>query len=612
VKRLAQCDFETERIDELSYPPKPVGVAIYREGEKRGRYLRWGHRGGGNNCTKAQAAAEVKDTYRECEVDFHNAPFDIDVGSTHLGLPLPASYGCTLTLGFLNDPRAESLGLKELSEKLLGVKPVEQDRLRAWILEHVPAAKRKPKDWGAYIAEAPGDVVEPYAIGDVTRTRRLRRYLRPRVAVAGMDGAYARELRLMPVLLKLTHKGLPIARKRLQRDLEVWQKDELKRDEWIRRRLRCPGLDIDKDRQLAAAIDAAGLVDTWILTPGGQKSVAMPALKATLKDRELFTALRRRSMMSTYINTFASGMLRLSEADGNMHVIFNGTRRDHGDGAMVGTRTGRLSTSYLQNMPKPSDLTRELGLPNMRSYIVPESGLIVLVRDYDQQEFRIFAHYEDADAKDRYLEDPHLDFHDMALERKPIKNLGFGILYGQGLGLTAERMEADVKTAKLIRDVYFTMLPGIRTLQQELMARGAANEPIRTWGGRVYYVEPSKYVESKGRIIDFAYKLLNLLIQGSAADCTKESMIRADDAGVDQRLQVHDELLAMAQRGDASKRTMKRLREAMETAEFDVPMLSSAKWSSKSWGELKKFVEDRWEQTRWGKAWQKAKTKLAA
>jgi DNA polymerase I-like protein with 3'-5' exonuclease and polymerase domains len=629
MMRRAQVDFETDKIEEMPFPPKPVGVAIHREGEKRGRYLRWGHRGGGNNCTKEQAARELKDTYDECHVSYHNAPFDIDVGSTHLKLKRPKSFGCTMTLGFLNDPRAESLGLKEQADALLNIRPKEQDKLRQWILEHILAAKKKPKEWGAYIAEAPGNMVEPYAIGDISRTDRLERFLLPRIIRTGMADAYQRELRLMPVLLKMTHKGLPIARKKLERDLETWEKDEVKRDEWIRRRLRAPGLDIDKDRQLAAALDRAGVMGSWIMTSGGksgipQKSVAMPALKVTLNDRELFTALQRRSIMSTYMNTFARNWLRLSEPDGHLHVTFNGTRRDRGDGGkMGGTRTGRLSCSYLQNTPKPSDLTRALGLPNMRSYIVPETGMVIFVRDYDQQEFRIFAHFEDADAREKYLEDPHLDFHDMAgtgvnrilassnkasllklpLERKPIKNLGFGILYGQGLGLTAERMEVDVKTAKLIRDIYFTMLPGIKTLQQELMDRGHKNEPIKTWGGRVYYVEPGKFIN--GRFMDFSYKLLNLLIQGSAAECTKEGMIRADNAGVDLRLQVHDELLAMAARGD--KRAMAQLREAMESIEFDVPMLSSAKQSRESWGELEKFKEEIWEKTAWAKEWKKLK-----
>ena len=52
----------------------------------------------------------------------------------------------------------------------------------------------------------------------------------------------------------------------------------------------------------------------------------------------------------------------------------------------------------------------------------------------------------------------------------------------------------------------------------DVKLRGKRRMPVRTLGGRVLYAEQPY----KGR--DFSYKLLNHLIQGSAADATKEAL----------------------------------------------------------------------------------------
>jgi len=52
--------------------------------------------------------------------------------------------------------------------------------------------------------------------------------------------------------------------------------------------------------------------------------------------------------------------------------------------------------------------------------------------------------------------------------------------------------------------------------------RGRLGGAVKTWGGRLLYSEKPKIV--KGQAWSFEYKLLNYLIQGSAADQTKEAI----------------------------------------------------------------------------------------
>ena len=107
------------------------------------------------------------------------------------------------------------------------------------------------------------------------------------------------------------------------------------------------------------------------------------------------------------------------------------------------------------------------------------------------------------------------------------------------------------------------------------------DEPIRTWGGRLYLKEPAKIDEWTGAVLrTFEYKLLNVLIQGSAADCTKEAMIRLQDA-IDKHpeyemkilIQVHDELVAEINTNYATQ-GLALMRTEMDGVEFEVPMAS--------------------------------------
>jgi len=64
---------------------------------------------------------------------------------------------------------------------------------------------------------------------------------------------------------------------------------------------------------------------------------------------------------------------------------------------------------------------------------------------------------------------------------------------------------------------------------------------VKTWGGRLIYAEPPKIVN--GQHWDFSYKLVNYLIQGSAADQTKEAINAAGYKTKYRRFlaSVHDE-----------------------------------------------------------------------
>lgn len=535
------------------------------------------------------------------ELLFHNSNFDLAVGCHWFGTPHPhwSRVHDTLFLAFIKDPYSPNLSLKPLAERYLGLSPTEQDELHDWIIRNVPEAT--PKTAGAYISRAPVDLVAKYAKGDVLRTRQLFDLLYPQVPKAPYD----RERRLSPKLSESSRRGIRVDRGRLQEDIEVCSKGHQACEQRIFDSLGSGPFDIGKGAELAEALDRAGKVDRWTLTPTGKRSVSRGNLESGLNDPALLQLLSYHGMMKTCMNTFMRPWERLSEYDGRLHTEWNQTASDyHSDGHKVGTRTGRLSSMNpnFQNVPNEFKFTFPEGLPPiplMRTYLLPEEGHVWIKRDFSSQEVRILAHFEDGTIMQMYIDDPFFDPHEFAkgliekmtgliFERKQVKIVGFSIIYGSGVPGLASQLGSGIEEARTLRDAYFKALPSIPQLAQSISSRGRGGGCITTWGGRQYYVEAPKIVG--GVVRSFEYKLLNYLIQGSAADQTKEVICNwweDDSRNAIFMVTVHDEVNASAP-DDDWQREMVLLRNHMDAELFDVPMRSEGEYGP-SWGQTTKL-----------------------
>jgi DNA polymerase I-like protein with 3'-5' exonuclease and polymerase domains len=625
-------DFETHSIEPRpAYPPVPVSVAIKYPG-KPAKFYAWGHPTK-NNCTKKEALTALKLAWRwQDGILCQNGKFDVDVAMTHLGLPMLPwdKIHDSMFLLFLNDPHQKELSLKPSAELLLGLKPEERDAVGDWLIEHqpVPGVKisrsvNSDHYFGRYIALAPGDIVGPYCVGDVVRTEKLFNLLWPSIAKRGMLPAYDRERELMPTLLDLERQGVPVDLRRLSADIQMYQGWLVKIDSWIHKRIKDKDVNIDSGEQLVKAMVTAGRADPDLLprTPKtGKYQTNKEALLLGVTDKTLLAMLKYRTQLSTCLNTFMIPWETTAKASGGLiFTTWNQVRSPKGADS-VGTRTGRLSsTPNFQNIPKEfmviwhhEDLRAKLPrcplalppLPQVRSYITPFKGDVLLVRDYSQQELRILAHFDGGKLLEQYQRDPWMDMHDFAraelakmglyYERKPVKNTNFGLIYGMGVGKLAIKNDMPVDQAAVLKKAVLILYPGLKAMYQEMKRRSKAHEPIRTWGGREYYCEEPQIVN--GRIQEYDYKMVNVLIQGSAADCTKEAMIRfarelrrLKKWGVWRvLLTVHDELVVSVPRREY-KTAMDVLRQCIESIEFDVKMLSEGSTSTTNWGSLKAY-----------------------
>lgn len=639
-------DFETLPIQSRpNYPPQPVSFSLKLPSWKQPKFYAWGHLTGGNNCSREDAARALQAAYAQVSeaapLLCHNGKFDLDVAEVAFGLQLP-DWRCvqdTMFLLFLVDPHQRELGLKPSADRLLGMKPEERDAVKDWLLTHKKVLELqfpeitalyggiKPSNAGAFIAYAPGNLVQPYADGDVTRTEALFGPLYKQVTDRGMKAAYERERRLMPILLRNEREGIRVDEDALARDQAVFEAAQAKTDAWIRKALKAPGLDLDKDADTGKALEAADAITEWTQTATGKNSVSRKSMTLDkFRDKKLAAAYGYRQKCATVLETFIRPWQKFSK-DGWMHTSWNQVRQAKGGaGDTGGTRTGRPSSNApnFLNMPKAVEDNADTGfimpthiaglplLPRVRSYILPDTPKQVIGRrDFAQQELRVLAHFEDGALMQAYLADPRLDVHNYLMrqiidllginvDRRITKNLMFGYIYGQGLGSLALILNRTVEEVKQIRDAQMRVLPGLKVLSSSMAQRSKAGEPIRTWGGRQYFVEPPAYSKKFNKMMSFEYKLLNYAIQGSSADITKESIIRYDAARKDGRfmLSVYDENNISVDKR-ALKSEMLILRDCMMGIELDVPLLSDGEWGA-DLGNMTDLKEPAPDLSKWG------------
>lgn len=594
---LICCDFETFGIEgnPVVNPPKAVGVAVWIPGQEP-QYLAWGHPTE-NNCRYGDARQYLYNIQEAgCPRLFHNAPFDLSVQDKWMSLPHNfigqgwREIHDTMYLLFLADPYASTFSLKPSADRYLGMAPTEQDEIKSWILNNVPQATSS--NWGAYICLAPGDLVGKYAIGDVVRTRKLFDLLHTRIVEQGMEAAYDRERELMPTLVRGTQFGIRLDRWKLEHHEKVYTEALDRATSMLVDSLGCTVGDLEHDESYADALERSGAVTEWVRTEKtGKRSLAKGNIKIVVPEIKIIADYR--GALSTCLQTFMRPWLEKSSLDGRLHPNWNQVKQQRGAwNDNKGTKTGRLSSDdpNFQNVPTefvdqrgiplpyPNSL---LPLPVLREYCLPDEGFLWLKRDYSSQELRILAHFEDGTLAEAYRGNPDLDVHNMAIglieglvgvtyARKSIKITGFSIIYGSGYSGLASQLGETVEAARQVKTAYLAVLPGVNDLLRDVKRRGERGDSIRTWGGRIYFAE----IGEDGR--NFAYRLLNYLIQGSAADQTKEAICqwrRTKNWKSQFLATVHDEINIQAP-VDEWRMHMEDLRMAMEVENLDVPIRS--------------------------------------
>ena len=520
---------------------------------------------------------------------FHNAMYDV-CWLRSAGLTIKGHIVDTMIAASLIDENRLSYRLDILSKHYTGLGKDEKILLEA--------AKEYGVDAKADMWRLPPMFVGQYAERDAESTLKLWQRLKVELYNQELMDIFNLETRLFPCLVDMRFKGVKV-------DLEKAQNIKLnliKREETLIKKIKdLTGVEVEimAARSIAKAFDKLKL--PYDRTA---KSKEPSFTKNFLQNHphELPQAIAEARELNKAHTTFIDSITKHA-VNGRIHADINQIRSDAG-----GTVTGRFSMSNpnLQQIPARHP---ELG-PMIRSIFIPEEKCKWGSFDYSQQEPRILVHYaklqnltgvdEIVDAYNQGDADFHQVVADMAgIERKQAKTINLGLMYGMGKNkLMAELGLMKESAEKLIRQ-YHSKAPFVKQLMDNVSRKANDRGKIRTLLGRACHFDlwqPVQFgvfkplpLEQARKEYDeplkraFTYKALNKLIQGSAADMTKKSMVSLYENGIIPHIQIHDEVDISVESPQKAEEIIKIMEEAVE---LQVPNKVDYE-SGDNWGDIK-------------------------
>ena len=562
-----------------------VGVSIACEGFAD--YFPFAHESG-FNFPKKRVLDFVRDVVSEQQHKvFHNASYDVGWLKNE-GITVQGRIIDTMVVAPLIDENQFWYSLNALGRQYINEGKTEGELIQA------------AEEWGldpkAEMWRLPSTYVGTYATQDAALTLKLWNRFKVLLEEQNLWNIFELEMNVLPIILDMKQRGVRVDVERaetLKKKLITREKKVLQA---IKKESGVKEVQLWAANSLSKVFDALKL--SYLRTPTGLPSFT----KAFLENHSHPVAqlIREAREINKTHSTFIDSILK-HEHNGRIHAEIRQLKGESG-----GTVTGRLSMSNpnLQQVPARN---KEIG-PLVRSLFLPEEGQKWCSADFSQQEPRILTHYA---SRSRYdgaetVADAYIngdaDFHQevanlVGIDRKTAKTIGLGIMYGMGKGKLADQLGVSVPEASDVLQKFNTYAPFVRQLADSVMRSANQKGYIKTILGRRCHFDmweplkygtgrPLKYKEAvheyNGEIKRaFVYKALNKLIQGSAADMTKQSMVHCYEAGHLPLLQVHDELVFSID----DKKDIENICKTMEEAvPLDVPNKVDAE-VGKTWGD---------------------------
>jgi DNA polymerase I-like protein with 3'-5' exonuclease and polymerase domains len=554
---------------------KIIGFAVATEGWEG--YYPMEHFGGGN-LIKEQVLKYMQDVCAlPCRKIFHNAQYDVGWLRAY-GIEIKGEIVDTMIAGALIDENRYSYKLNSLAKDYVGELKAETDL--------VEAAKAHGVDPKAEMWMLPAEHVGYYAEQDARLTYLLWQRFKHEIYKQNLDTVWELEKKLLPILIKMRERGIRVNKEKA----ELLKVDFVNKEKKLLHNIKkLVGKDIDiwAARQIGYAFDKLN-----IEYPKTQKSGEPSFTQNWLlnSNHEISKLIVQAREINKFHNTFLNSIMKYEHA-GRIHAEIQQLRSDTG-----GTVSGRLSMSNpnLQQLPARN---KDYG-PLIRGLFLPEEGCQWGSFDYSQQEPRLVVHYAASIGEgyegSRELVDAYTnasaDFHQtvadlVGIDRKQAKTIGLGLMYGMGKHKLSNMLGVSFDEAQNLISKYNTKAPFVKLLSDRCMAKANNEGIIRTklgrkcrfdmWEPRDFGVHtPERFENASAKYGQanikraFTYKALNRLIQGSAADQTKQAIVSCYEAGYLPLLQIHDELCFNIQ----DKNDVAKIKREMESCvELKVP-----------------------------------------
>ena len=346
----------------------------------------------------------------------------------------------------------------------------------------------------------------------------------------------------------------------------------------------------NSSQQIAKILDSQDI--QYEKTNKGNPSINANWLRANREEYPFIKTVYDLRKADKTLNTFLLGSLTRFVTEGDLiHCSFYTTRTDE-----YGTRSGRFSSALPNLQQIPGDMDKFYGIL-CREVFIPFEGYEWCKLDYSQIEYRFMAHFatgrgsaEIVKAYNKKETDYHQYIMDLTgLERKPAKNLNFAIPFGMGIATMGKTYAWTEDYCRNLMNIYHKNVPFMKTTIKEVERAAQRRGYIKTILGR------------RSRLVDKskAYKMFSRLIQGSAADLMKKSMVDCYKAGVFEELKlhltVHDELDLSKPKTKAGDEASKETVNIMENCiKIKVPIKIDIALG-KNWNFLKLTSEEQKE-----------------
>ena len=442
-----------------------------------------------------------------------------------------------------------------------------------------------------------------YAEKDAELTLELFKTLSREIQRKNLVEIFDLETQLFPCLIEMKFKGVRVDVERAHKLKEQLSTQEMQLLSKVKK-------ETQVDVQIWAARSIAKVFDKLSLPYSRTEKTDAPSFTKNFLSKHphpLIQSIAKAREINKAHKTFIDTILKHNHK-GRIHADINPIRSDQG-----GTVTGRFSYSNpnLQQIPARN---KDLG-PMIRSLFLPEEKHKWGCFDYSQQEPRLVVHYAaetqpicyDQSVKDivNKFKDNSVDFHqtvaDMAnISRTQAKTINLGLFYGMGkTKLQAELGLSKKEDAENLFNQYHDNVPFVKDLMNYTSRQAQTSGSIGTLLGRRCRFnkwEPNKFgmhkpmdfeeaerTYGRGRIRRaFTYKALNKLIQGSAADMTKKSMLDLYNEGIIPHIQIHDELDISVESDEKAKKIIDIMENAVQLA---VPNKVDYD-SGETWGDI--------------------------
>lgn len=407
------------------------------------------------------------------------------------------------------------------------------------------------------------EMMKKYNLQDCVATFNL--FKAQEKLIEPLHNVYEMECKLVPILLDMKKRGIRVDEKRMA---ELAAKVQEKADEQERKLIDMYGVTgemIASGKKLGARLNEMG-IHSPIKTATGAESWAEGALVRI--HHPVIPMIQEYKNYDSILNKYLRGSLSRTVINGRIHCTFLPMLRDKESGmGGGGTVTGRFSCKApnLQQIPARNKGHGQDFSQDMRSLFLPEEGKMIAALDYSQIEAVLLGHYAQGQQAVWFREQlkAGADLHNIVMGmtgityRPVVKTFNYGCIYGMGWKTAMEKnytlfeklaAEEGLDIETFTKDIYYNYhkkFPVIKDTMEWCQNIAKAQGYIDTMGGRRQHKPKPAYDPATGKINDFIYKMLNKLIQGTAADILKTALINAYEAGIydvlDLHLLVHDE-----------------------------------------------------------------------